>query len=106
MSLDIKSQVVQEIKTAPFGLFAIQLDESTDISSFAQLMVYARYVCNNTFKEDFLFCSSLETTTQAADILNKATTFFTTEGLERKNLAGCCTDGAPAMLGCNSGFQA
>ena len=23
-----------------------------------------------------------------------------------KNLAGCCTDGAPAMLGCNSGFQA
>ena len=38
--LDIKSQVVQEIKTAPFGLFAIQLDESTDISSCAHLMVY------------------------------------------------------------------
>ena len=49
--LDIKSQVVQEIKIALFGLFAIQLDESTDISSCAQLMVYARYVCNNAFKE-------------------------------------------------------
>ena len=35
LSLDIKSQVVQEIKTALFGLFAIQLDESTDISSCA-----------------------------------------------------------------------
>ena len=23
-----------------------------------------------------------------------------------ENLAGCCTDGAPAMLGCNSGFKA
>ena len=23
-----------------------------------------------------------------------------------KHLAGCCTDGAPGMLGCNSGFQA
>ena len=41
LSLDIKSQVVQEIKTAPFGLFAIQLDELTDISSCAQLMMYA-----------------------------------------------------------------
>ena len=35
LSVDIKSQVVQEIKTALFGLFAIQLDDSTDISSCA-----------------------------------------------------------------------
>ena len=105
LSLDIKSQVVQEIKTAPFGLFAIQLDESTDISSCAQLRVYARYVCNNAFKEEFLFCSTLETTTKAADILNKVT-FFITEGLEWKNFAGCCTDGAPAMLAYNLGFYA
>ena len=104
MSLDIKSQIVQEIKTASFGPFAIQLDESTDISSCAQLMVYARHVCNNAFKEEFLFCSALETITKAADVLNKVT-FFTTERLEWKNLAGCCNDGAPAMLGCNSGFQ-
>ena len=68
--------------------------------------MYARYVHNNAFKEEFLFCSALETTTKAADILNKVKTFFTTNGLEWKNLAGCCTDGAPAMLGCNSGFQA
>ena len=67
--------------------------------------MYARYVCNNAFKEDFLFCSSPETIIKAADILNKVT-FFTTEGLEWKNLAGCCADSAPAMLGCNSGFLA
>ena len=104
LSLDIKSQVVQEIKTASFGLFAIQLDESTDSSSCAQLLVYARYVCNNAFKEEFLFCSAFETTTKATDILNKVTTIFTIEGLDWKNLAGCCADGAPAMLGCNLGF--
>ena len=39
LSLDIKSQVVQKIKTALFGLFAIQLDESTVLSLCAQLMV-------------------------------------------------------------------
>ena len=60
--------------------------------------------CNNAFKKEFLFCSAFETTTKATDILNKVT--FTIEGLEWKNLAGCCTDGAPAMLGCNLGFQA
>ena len=69
-------------------------------------MVYARYVCNNAFKEEFLFCFALETTRKAADILNKVTTFFTIEGLEWENLAGCSTDGVPAMLKCNSGFQA
>ena len=66
---DIKYQVVEEIKTVPFGLFAIQIDESTDISSCAQLMVFAKYVYNDTFKEKFLFCLPSETTTKAADIL-------------------------------------
>ena len=81
-------------------------DESRDICSCAQLMVYARYVSNNAFKEEFLFCFALETIRKAADILNKVTTFFTIEGLEWENLAGCSTDGVPAMLKCNSGFQA
>ena len=47
---DIKCPVVEEIKTAPFGLLAIQINESTDISSCAQLMVFLKYVYNDTFK--------------------------------------------------------
>ena len=31
MPNDIKSQVVQQIKDAPLGLFVVQLDESTDV---------------------------------------------------------------------------
>ena len=68
-------------------------------------MVFAKYVCNDTFKEEFLFCSPLETTTKAADILEKVSTFFESENLDWKNLASCFTDGAPSMLGCHSGFQ-
>ena len=33
MATDIKDQVVQEIKSSAFGLFSIQLDESTDVAS-------------------------------------------------------------------------
>ena len=38
MSMDIKEQVVQRINSC--GIYAIQLDESTDISSEAQLLTY------------------------------------------------------------------
>jgi hypothetical protein len=37
--------------------FAIQFDESTDVTNFAQLMVYIRYEWNNEMHEDFLFVS-------------------------------------------------
>ena len=99
MSNHIKSHIVLQIKDAPFGLFANQLNEST-------LKVFVKYVCDGAFKREFLSCSSLETNIKAADIFGKVSSFFESENLEWKNLAGCCTDGAPAMLGCNSGFQA
>ena len=50
--------------------------------------------------------SPFETTTKAADILEKILTFFESENLEWKNLTDCCTDGALSMLGCHSAFQA
>ncbi|XP_042213890.1 zinc finger BED domain-containing protein 5-like, partial [Homarus americanus] len=105
MAIDIKDQVVQEIKSSAFGLFSIQLDESTDVASCSQLMVLARYVHSGSFKEEFLFCSSLETTTKASYILEKVSSFFESENLLWDNICRCCTDGAPAMLGTKSGFQ-
>ena len=33
MDTDIKDELVQEIKSSEFGLFSIQLDESTDVAS-------------------------------------------------------------------------
>ncbi|CAM1329531.1 Uncharacterised protein r2_g3876 [Pycnogonum litorale] len=39
MARDIQDQVIQQIKSSSFGLYAIQLDESTDVASCAQLMV-------------------------------------------------------------------
>lgn len=106
MADDIKDQVICQIKSSPFGLFAIQLDESTDVASCAQLMVYARYVHNADIKEEFLFCTPLETTTKAKDIFYVVSRFLDEVNLKWENVIGCCTDGAPAMLGTRSGFQA
>ncbi|KAL4104550.1 hypothetical protein QTP88_019845 [Uroleucon formosanum] len=64
-----------------------------------------QYVHSGVFKEEFLFCSPLATTTKVTDILEKVVSFFETENLSWNNLCGCCTDGTPAMMGSRSGIQ-
>jgi hypothetical protein len=54
MAYDILSQAVDEIKSCPSGMLNIQLDESTDVTHLAQLLVYVRYVYNDDMKTDFL----------------------------------------------------
>jgi hypothetical protein len=58
------------------------------------------------YKTEFLFCKPLETTTTARCMLKVVSGFFEEHGTQWKNLCAVCTDGAPAMLGCRSGFQA
>ena len=43
MSEDILQQVIADIKSSPIKV-SLQLDESTDVSSCSQLLVFARYV--------------------------------------------------------------
>uniref|UniRef100_K7FGQ0 Uncharacterized protein n=1 Tax=Pelodiscus sinensis TaxID=13735 RepID=K7FGQ0_PELSI len=104
MSNDIKSQVIEEIKNSPRGLFSMQLDETTDVCNLAQLMVYVWDIKNEYEKEEYLFCKP-QTTTAAQDVFTILNIFFEEHSIEWKNLCSICTDGAPAMLGCKSGFQ-
>jgi hypothetical protein len=71
----------------------------------AQLLVYFRcgYSC---IKTEFLCCKPLETTATAMDVLKVVSDFSEERGIEWKNLFAVCVDGAAAMLGCTSGFQA
>ncbi|XP_076339961.1 zinc finger BED domain-containing protein 5-like [Tachypleus tridentatus] len=103
MSMDVKEQVLTEIKGSP--LFSFQIDESTDVSSCSQLLVFVRYINSGDIKDEFLFCSALETTTKADDVMEKVSTFSQDKDLQWENVCEVCTDGAPAMLGSKSGFQ-
>uniref|UniRef100_K7F938 Uncharacterized protein n=1 Tax=Pelodiscus sinensis TaxID=13735 RepID=K7F938_PELSI len=100
---NISEQVVDEIKKSP--LFAIQLDESTDVAFCSQLLVFARYIVEGDFKDKFLFCKTLDTTTKAQDVTEIVNNFFEVHGLDWVNLVAVTTDGASAMLGSRSGFQ-
>ncbi|XP_068205357.1 protein FAM200C-like [Palaemon carinicauda] len=104
MSGDVKDQIIEEIKASP--LFTIQVDEATDVAMACQLLVYCRYLFKVTIKEEFLCCQNLETSSTATDVMNAVSLLFDKHGLSWNNLVGITTDGAPAMLGSRSGFQA
>ena len=105
MSADIMEQVIHEMKSAQLGIFSIQLDESTDVVNYYQLLVYVRYIYEGDFKDEFLFCKPLETTTTARDVLDTVGSFLQNHDIHWGNVCGVCTNGAPAMLGCRTGFQ-
>ncbi|KAK1339678.1 hypothetical protein QTO34_018232 [Cnephaeus nilssonii] len=105
MSADILDQVIQEIKSAPLPIFSIQLDESTDVANCSQLLVYIRYINDDDFRDEFLFYKPLETTTTARDVFDTDGSFLKEHKISWEKVCGVCTDGAPAMLGCRSGFQ-
>uniref|UniRef100_K7GGA0 DUF4371 domain-containing protein n=1 Tax=Pelodiscus sinensis TaxID=13735 RepID=K7GGA0_PELSI len=85
--------------------FAIQLDELTDVALCSQLLMFARYMVERNFKDEFLFCKTLDTTTKAEDVMEIVNDFFEVHGLDWVNLMAVTTDGAPAMMGSRSGFQ-
>ncbi|XP_071041837.1 protein FAM200C-like [Parasteatoda tepidariorum] len=103
-ALEMVELIIDELKVSPFP-FSMQLDETTDISNYSQLLVFVHYVSLDTIKEEFLFCESLLQTTKAVDVLAMLNVFFTKQdfGWEEK-LHSLRTDGATVMLGNKSGF--
>ncbi|XP_076043774.1 SCAN domain-containing protein 3-like [Oratosquilla oratoria] len=96
--------VVAAIKES--GNFRSQLDESTNVSDNAQLLVYVRYQGKSDINEDFLFCKRMETTTTGEDLFKLVDSFIKEEGLRWDQCFSVCADGAPAMLGARQGFTA
>ena len=105
LSVNIKEQVISGIETSPFGLFSIQLDETTNAASCSQLLVFCRYFAESDMKDNVLLCSASESTTKAVDMMQTLAMFFDQKELKWENLGGVSTDDAPTMLRARSGLQ-
>lgn len=105
MSVDILTQVVADLISSPLK-FSLQLDETTDVSNLSQLVVFVRYLKDDVIMEKILFCKPLTTTSKAADVKKLVDDFFRDNYLSWDMVSAVCSDGAPAMLGRNSGFGA
>ena len=102
MPIDITDQVISSMKDSKFG-FSMQLDESTDITNNAQLLVYTTQ--NYDAKTELLMSKELSSTTKGKDVFQTILyNFFKENEIDWKKLIGCTTDGAPSMLGSKSGY--
>lgn len=103
MSEDIELTVIDRINK--IKIFAIQVDESTDVTNFAVLLVIARYLNNNEIEQNVLLCHLLSEHTTGEDIFNAIDCYFKKMSINWSNCCGLCTDGGKSMSGIYSGLR-
>lgn len=87
--------------------FSLQLDESTDVTDTAQLLVFIRMVFEDfSTKEELLGMISLKERTRGLDIFTAFKDYVEKIKLPLYRLVSITTDGAAAMTGIHNGFIA
>ena len=74
MTDDVDGTVRGRIRNSE--LFAIQVDESTDVAYIAVLLVIARYLRGSEVEENLLLCLPLSKCTRGEDIHNATECYF------------------------------
>ena len=101
VSDDIEQQLLERIKSSPYS--AILMDESTDVSNAALLLVFVKYCADGNIHDDLLCCKELPTRTTANEVMHCLDEHFTNKSIDWKNCVGVCTDGAATMTGVHRG---
>lgn len=103
LTKDVLAQLDEALHKAP--CVALAVDESTDVTDNAQLLVYVRFFNKdkNIFCEDLLGLTPLQTSTRGEDIYLAIKEMLIKRGIEPKQVVSVTTDGAPAMIGREKG---
>ena len=88
-------------KSSPY--YSIQLDQSTDVSNAAILLVFVRYCANDNIHIDLLFCKEIPTRTTANEVMRCLDSHFANKGIEWKKCVGVSTDDAASVTGVHHG---
>jgi hypothetical protein len=82
--------------------YSVLIDESTDIGTDHNLVVYMRYVLDGEVHTRFLCLVELPGGT-SPEIVDTVLKIFTPRNISIDKLCGMATDGASAMVGCRTG---
>ena len=101
---DLLWQLDQGLKNAP--CISLAIDESTDMTDNAQLLIFVRYYDGNRkeFMQDLLGVTTLTKRTQGEDIYASLISMMKSRNIEIKSVILLTTDGAPAMLSREKGL--
>ncbi|XP_055110638.1 zinc finger MYM-type protein 6 isoform X1 [Symphalangus syndactylus] len=106
LSADIEDQLIQKVRESKW--FALQIDESSEISNITLLLCYIRFIdydCRDV-KEELLFCIEMPTQITGFEIFELINRYIDSKSLNWKHCVGLCTDGAASMTGRYSGLKA
>ncbi|GFX57302.1 SCAN domain-containing protein 3 [Trichonephila clavipes] len=93
-------------KTLANSNFALQVDETTDITGNAQLIAFIRFIHENDIINQLLCCRELPDFTTGKHIFQVISSYLEEIEVSWKSCIGIWTDGAPAMTGHLKGFVA
>ncbi|XP_012045295.2 zinc finger MYM-type protein 6 isoform X1 [Ovis aries] len=106
LSADIEDQLIQKVRESKW--FALQIDESSEISNTTLLLCYIRFIdygCND-IKEELLCCIEIPSQMTGFEIFELINKYIDSKSLNWKHCVGLCTDGAASMTGRCSGLRA
>lgn len=86
LSYDIESQLLQDIRKSKW--FAVQMDESIDVSNNAILLCYVRYIdyATNDIREELMCCIELPSQTTSAEIFKAVNNYIETNSIDWKKM--------------------
>ena len=97
---DLREQIYEDFRSSPYT--ALVIDESADITSEAQLLLYGKFACGCRIVEELLRSLTLYSTTAWHDIFGVVDTFCAENQFGWGRVVECCIDGAPSMMGRNT----
>lgn len=102
MSANIGGQVSKILRYS--NMFALQVDESTDVSAKSQLFTFIRTIHEGDIVENFFFCQEMSETTKGSDIFQVVDEYLKKINVSWSTCVGICTNEARAMTGFINGF--
>ena len=101
MATDVENSLYGILRTTEFSL---QIDESTLPRNEALLLAFVRFIQEGKLVEEILFAGPLVTYSKGESIFKVEESFFQEKEIPLRNIVGCATDSAPAMIGRHRGF--
>ncbi|KAK1338958.1 hypothetical protein QTO34_019627 [Cnephaeus nilssonii] len=102
LNTNIQHQLKRDIRKCKY--FSISLDETTDVTSHAQLAIIGRYSDGLTMREELIKLVSVSTSKSGSEICKVVTQTFRDLSIDISKGVSVMTDGAPNMVGEKVGF--
>ncbi|KAK1346567.1 hypothetical protein QTO34_000424 [Cnephaeus nilssonii] len=97
LNTNVQHQLKRDIRKCKY--FSISLDETTDVTSYAQLAIIGRYSDGLTMREELIKLVSVSTSKSGSEICKVVIQTFRDLSIDISKVVSVMTDGAPNMVG-------